>query len=121
MRLNHFKLLSSFRGLPKNFKVGFAPQDQKAFEPICLVGLNGSGKSNVLEVLAEFFFYLENCFNSQKYSKKHIESFSSNWGGFELSYCYLSLLLSISCRIEQIFGSLFSLLKLKLRLISSKK
>lgn len=86
MHLNNFKLLSSFRGLPKNFKISFTPQDQKAFEPICLVGLNGSGKSNVLEVLAEFFFYLENCFNSSTYTKKHIEHYSTNWG-FELSYC----------------------------------
>lgn len=86
MRLNHFKLLSPFRGLPKNFKIEFSPQDQNTFEPICLVGLNGSGKSNVLEVLAEFFFYLENCFNNLTYSEKHIEYYSTNWG-FELSYC----------------------------------
>lgn len=31
-------------------------------DPICLVGINGSGKSNLLELIAEIFFYLESHF-----------------------------------------------------------
>lgn len=62
MKLKHFKLLSPFRGLPKGFSLqfrqnNFYPGDNE--EPICMVGLNGSGKSNSLEVLSELFYYLE--------------------------------------------------------------
>lgn len=62
MKLRHFKINSSFRGLPKGFELKFRednyyPKDND--EPICMVGLNGSGKSNSLEVLSELFYYLE--------------------------------------------------------------
>ncbi len=62
MKLKRLKLLSEFRGLPNNFEIKFNDFEGNNFnniEPICFVGLNGSGKSNVLEVLTEIFFYLE--------------------------------------------------------------
>ncbi|QDK79686.1 restriction system-associated AAA family ATPase [Spirosoma sp. KCTC 42546] len=65
MKLLRLHLLSPFRGLPSGFNVTFyAPTTggllANGLEPICLVGLNGSGKSNLLEVIAELFYYLEN-------------------------------------------------------------
>ena len=62
MKLRYFKINSPFRGLPVGFSLHFRqnnyyPGDNE--EPICLVGLNGSGKSNSLEVLSELFYYLE--------------------------------------------------------------
>ena len=63
MKLLRLKITSPFRGLPKegielNFRQdNYLPEDIN--EPICLVGLNGSGKSNVLEVICEIFYYLE--------------------------------------------------------------
>lgn len=62
MKLRYFKINSEFRGLPVGFSLQFRkdnyyPSDNE--EPICLVGLNGSGKSNSLEVLSELFYYLE--------------------------------------------------------------
>lgn len=62
MKLKYFKINSEFRGLPKPFTMKFREHNTYAGdneEPICLVGLNGSGKSNSLEVLAELFYYLE--------------------------------------------------------------
>lgn len=60
MRINHFKLLSEFRGLSPNYSISFeSHSNDERIEPICFVGLNGSGKSNVLEAIAEAFFYLE--------------------------------------------------------------
>lgn len=54
-----------FRNLPANFKVRFQDEDcideQDMFRPICFVGLNGCGKSNVLEVLSHIFYHLELC------------------------------------------------------------
>jgi restriction system-associated AAA family ATPase len=62
MKLLRLKLHSKFRGLPEGFELSFrkdnySPEDE--FEPICLVGLNGSGKSNTLELICEIFYYLE--------------------------------------------------------------
>lgn len=62
MKLRHFKINSQFRGLPKGFSLQFRQNNEYAGdneEPICMVGLNGSGKSNSLEVLSELFYYLE--------------------------------------------------------------
>lgn len=56
-----------FRSLHAGFKVEFHSLDTKgikameSFSPFCFAGLNGSGKSNVLEVLAAIFYHLECC------------------------------------------------------------
>lgn len=56
-----------FRSLHAGFKVEFHSLDTKgikameSFSPFCFAGLNGSGKSNVLEALANIFFHLECC------------------------------------------------------------
>lgn len=60
MKLIRLKIGSRFRSLPQDFEVIFAdPNQAMENEPICLVGVNGSGKSNVLEALAEIFEYLD--------------------------------------------------------------
>lgn len=56
-----------FRSLHAGFNVEFHHLDNKgikameSFSPFCFAGLNGSGKSNVLEALAAIFFHLECC------------------------------------------------------------
>jgi restriction system-associated AAA family ATPase len=56
-----------FRSLHTGFKVDFHSLDNKgikamqSFSPFCFAGLNGSGKSNVLEALATIFYHLECC------------------------------------------------------------
>ena len=56
-----------FRSLYAGFEVEFHTFDDKglkameAFSPFCFAGLNGSGKSNVLEALSSIFFHLECC------------------------------------------------------------
>lgn len=84
MKLKKIKLLSPFRGLPKNFEFSFSSdfESNENVEPICLVGLNGSGKSNALEVIAEMFYYLENLDTS---SKKNLNKFKTQFG-FEIEY-----------------------------------
>lgn len=62
MKIRHFTINSSFRGLPVGFSLKFRHNNYYAGdneEPICMVGLNGSGKSNSLEVLSEIFYFLE--------------------------------------------------------------
>lgn len=54
-----------FRSLQKDFEINFHTLgDTEAmgqFRPFCFAGLNGSGKSNVLEALANIFYHLEVC------------------------------------------------------------
>jgi hypothetical protein len=56
-----------FRSLHAGFKVEFHSLDTKgikameSFSPFCFAGLNGSGKSNVLEALAAIFYHMECC------------------------------------------------------------
>lgn len=54
-----------FRSLQKGFEINFHTlEDTSAmeqFRPFCFAGLNGSGKSNVLEALANIFYHLEVC------------------------------------------------------------
>ncbi|MBS1780241.1 MAG: restriction system-associated AAA family ATPase [Bacteroidetes bacterium] len=84
MRLLNLKLLTKFRSLDAgvNFRFDKVELFDNKLEPICLVGLNGSGKSNLLEVVAEVFYYLEKYSESEgKNKKKHSTPF-----GFEITY-----------------------------------
>lgn len=62
MRLLKLSISGEYRSL-KNFDWDFRgyPIDTQHMEPICLVGLNGSGKSNLIEALSEIFCYLDLC------------------------------------------------------------
>ena len=54
-----------FRSLQKDFEINFHTladtEAMEQFRPFCFAGLNGSGKSNVLEALANIFYHLEVC------------------------------------------------------------
>lgn len=54
-----------FRSLQKGFEINFhtlaGAEAMGQFRPFCFAGLNGSGKSNVLEALANIFYHLEIC------------------------------------------------------------
>lgn len=95
MKLIRLKLLSSFRSLPKDFELHFRKQKMlnfdslNQFHPYCFAGLNGSGKSNVLEALSLIFFYLECSF--AKYLPDDFESVfnkSPLTFSFELEYLH---------------------------------
>ncbi len=66
MRLKRIKLNSDFRSLKSGFELHFLdgiPNFQE-LNPYCIVGRNGSGKSNILEFLASIFYSLElRCLN----------------------------------------------------------
>lgn len=94
MKLIRLKLLSEFRGLAKDFEIEFTNNkiNPKSIDPICLIGLNGSGKSNVLEVISEIFYYLETFKSANKNDLKYNYEF-----GFEIEY-----ILPRSVYLEQI-------------------
>ena len=61
MRLKRIKLNSDFRSLKSGFELDFLhemPHDLEV-NPYCIVGRNGSGKSNILELLSSIFYHLE--------------------------------------------------------------
>lgn len=84
MRLLYIKILTQFRGLPAGSEFDFRHTQQATdrMEPFCLVGLNGSGKSNFLELLAEIFYYLD---TYTRQEGKKAKSFKSGFG-FEIEY-----------------------------------
>jgi hypothetical protein len=68
MKLIRLKLYEDFRSLKilnerEGFEVNFLQQEDLEkkydFMPYCLAGRNGSGKSNILEVLAAIFYHIE--------------------------------------------------------------
>lgn len=63
MKLLRLKLNSQFRSLNPGFEVHFLRDFELDkvwdFAPYCLVGRNGSGKSNILEALAAIFYHIE--------------------------------------------------------------
>lgn len=63
MKLISLQINDRFRSLYKGFRIDFHPDEMDKnldeFQPFCFAGLNGSGKSNVLEALAAIFFHLE--------------------------------------------------------------
>lgn len=84
MRLLHLKLLTKFRGLPAGSEFSFDNVEltEGKLEPVCLVGLNGSGKSNLLEVITEIFYFLDNYVLSEG---KPLKNFMTGFG-FEIAY-----------------------------------
>lgn len=61
MKLIRIKLLSDFRSLKKGFEMKFPDKtvQEQLISPICVVGKNGTGKSNWMELLCEIFYYLD--------------------------------------------------------------
>ncbi|WP_294262902.1 restriction system-associated AAA family ATPase [uncultured Chryseobacterium sp.] len=84
MKLLRLKILGeNFRSLPANVDYEFndTVYDNKLSTKV-FAGLNGSGKSNFLELLAEIFYYLERT-KLQQTPKSYIEN--KNFG-FEIEY-----------------------------------
>src|SRR5262245_45659813 len=63
MKLLRLRLNAPFRSLAPGFEINFLREwDYERcfeFQPYCLVGRNGSGKSNVLEAIAAIFYHIE--------------------------------------------------------------
>ncbi len=64
MKLRYLKLNTPFRSLPAGFEITFQTErlhheQMEEFSPFCFVGLNGSGKSNILQALSNIFYHLE--------------------------------------------------------------
>jgi predicted ATPase len=69
MRLQSIKLIGQFKcisGTEENpFFYAFSPTEEETYQPLVLVGLNGSGKSNLIELISDIFCFSERSFNKQ--------------------------------------------------------
>ncbi|AHJ95323.1 restriction system-associated AAA family ATPase [Hymenobacter swuensis] len=74
MKLQYLKLISRYRSL-EPFEQAFPKHKllKENLDPIGLVGLNGSGKSNFLELIADIFFEVEEYFLSENRLYKHFK------------------------------------------------
>ena len=95
MKLIKFKIGKTnegFRSLDSGFEVCFHASDNlstmREFNPFCFVGLNGSGKSNVLEALSAIFYHLELCVARYKPQifEEHFDSKICSPNAFVLEY-----------------------------------
>jgi ABC-type cobalamin/Fe3+-siderophores transport system ATPase subunit len=61
MKLERIRLLTQFNSLEpfENINISHIPNDEHKIDPLCLIGINGSGKSNLLELISEAFYFLE--------------------------------------------------------------
>lgn len=70
MKLLKIKLNDKFRSLHEGFEITFFNESKKSkvwdFMPYCIVGKNGCGKSNILELLAAIFYHIECIYLSNK-------------------------------------------------------
>lgn len=97
MKLLRLKINSAFSSLSEGFELNFrhpfveghkTNSDWDKFNPFCFAGLNGSGKSNVLEALANIFYHLEGCMNVKqpKNFKERFDPKLSTPNQYELEY-----------------------------------
>jgi len=68
MRLHLIELVGEYKSIKGTTQTPFSYDFKKSkgdYSPLCLVGLNGSGKSNLIELVADIFGYSDRYFNSQ--------------------------------------------------------
>jgi restriction system-associated AAA family ATPase len=90
MKLLKLHIQEEFKSLHKDFSLDFHKNldSMDTFQPFCFAGLNGSGKSNLLEALAEIFYHLEFCvakFRPQSFDK-HFRRHKSTPDAYTLEY-----------------------------------
>lgn len=90
MKLLRLKLGVPFRSLPAGFEVHFLrgwDRDRfDEFQPYCLAGRNGSGKSNVLEALSAIFYHIECIYLEYRPDGFEFDE-ASNPHGFQAELC----------------------------------
>lgn len=99
MKLLRLKINSPFGSLSSeertSFEIDFRDEfnlnshsNWSEFHPFCFAGLNGSGKSNVLEALSSIFYHLEGCANVNQPDNFHnyFDETESNPNVYELEY-----------------------------------
>jgi predicted ATPase len=75
MRLKRLELIGEYKSIKGTFDLPFVyefKQSVEGYSPLCLVGLNGSGKSNFIELIADIFGYADRYYSEQYACKKDL-------------------------------------------------
>jgi len=83
LKLHSIKLTGDYKSLSGSEENSFYLRFKEArdfYTPICLVGINGSGKSNLIELIADIFCFADRVFN-ESYSVRDAFPY-----GFKLKY-----------------------------------
>ncbi|MCU8075662.1 AAA family ATPase [Shewanella sp. SM29] len=76
MRLSRIQLVGHYKSIKGTLESPFIyhfKESEGSDSPLCLVGLNGSGKSNFIELIADIFGYADRYFNPQYKCKKDLD------------------------------------------------
>lgn len=77
MRLRRLTISDiDYKPLMNGLDLLFEKQDNDSISTNCLVGINGSGKSQVLEIIAEIFLFLENVYRDENKIKSLFSPFA---------------------------------------------
>lgn len=97
MRIKSIEILGdNFRSLSSNYKYEFdASQKEHRLSTKVLAGLNGSGKSNFLELFAEIFYFLE-CYHMSSVSQEYKQNANI---GFIIEY-YLPITKEVVIQLD---------------------
>jgi len=84
MKLLKIELLGEkdYNSLPSKFIINFSNSTNIGVHPKCIIGLNGSGKSNLLELLSDIFFSLEKYLSQKEMNSLRMEKDF----GYEIEY-----------------------------------
>lgn len=75
MRLHRIEIVGEYKSIKGTVESPFTYSFKKSsggYSPLCLVGLNGSGKSNFIELIADIFGYADRYFNEQYQCEKDL-------------------------------------------------
>lgn len=77
MKLRRLKVYDiDYKPLMKGVDLFFDKQKNNSINTTCFVGVNGSGKSQVLEIVAEIFLFLENVYRKENKIKNPFSPFA---------------------------------------------
>jgi ABC-type cobalamin/Fe3+-siderophores transport system ATPase subunit len=68
MKLRRIKIIGTYKSIVGTEESPFEykfKENKSSYSPFCLVGLNGSGKSNFIELISDIFGYADRFFNPQ--------------------------------------------------------
>ncbi|MCA0348133.1 MAG: restriction system-associated AAA family ATPase [Bacteroidetes bacterium] len=77
MKLRRLKVYDiDYKPLMKGIDLFFDKKKSNSINTTCFVGVNGSGKSQVLEIIAEIFLFLENVYRNENRNKNLFSPFA---------------------------------------------
>ncbi|WP_294322682.1 restriction system-associated AAA family ATPase [uncultured Chryseobacterium sp.] len=85
-----------YKPLMKGVDLFFSESEDEFIHSNCLIGINGSGKSQILEIIAEIFLFLDNLYRTENTIPREVSSFAFRIQ-YEFTLGKAKYLVSIHC------------------------